>query len=257
MARAKNLWRPLKDWHSDEWVSFKKAWQRAEKVILSDLLWLMQRDLRQEFVDGRLILAVRFFAPNGTETRIILEPACWHWLKIDSASSITGWEAISGWEAGAHKEETWDFRVRRRELDKLYPEADTAGPPGPPGPTGAQGPAGAVGPTGPQGLQRNPGTRGADGTVGATGPVGPTGPTGPGLADAPSSERGTPGPQARGDWPDHVTREVIMQLRKGEKFPSAPAMRKWCKDRLGVELSSRQMQRHLRDLKTPKVFSPR
>jgi hypothetical protein len=67
MARAKNLWRPLKVWHSDEWVSFKNVWQRAKKVIWSDL-WLMQRDLRQEFLDGRLIMAVRFFAPTGTET---------------------------------------------------------------------------------------------------------------------------------------------------------------------------------------------
>jgi hypothetical protein len=83
MAQAKNLWRPLKVWHSDEWVPFKKAWQRAKKAIWSDLT-LMQRDLRQEFVDGRLIMAVRFFARDGTETMsIILEPACWQWLKIN------------------------------------------------------------------------------------------------------------------------------------------------------------------------------
>ena len=151
MARAKKLWRPLKVWHPHEWVSFKNVWQRAKKVIWSDL-WLMQRDLRQEFVDGRLIMAVRFFAPNGTETMaIILEPACWQWLKINDASSITGWEAIPGWEADAHKEETWDFRVRRRELDELYPDADTTGPAGPPGATGPQGPAGLIGATGPQG----------------------------------------------------------------------------------------------------------
>ena len=151
MARAKKLWRPLKVWHPDEWVSFKNVWQRAKKVIWSDL-WLMQRDLRQEFLDGRLIMAVRFFAPNGTETiRIILEPACWQWLKINSASSITGWETIPGWAADAHKEETWDFRVRRRELDELYPDADTTGPAGPPGATGPQGPAGLIGATGPQG----------------------------------------------------------------------------------------------------------
>jgi hypothetical protein len=72
MPQAKKLWRPLKVWHSDEWVPFEKAWQRVKKVIWSDL-WLMQRDLRQEFLGGRLIMAVRFFAPNGTETmRIIL-----------------------------------------------------------------------------------------------------------------------------------------------------------------------------------------
>src|SRR5215467_1437287 len=146
MAQAKKLWRSLKSWHPYEWVPFKKAWQRAEKVIGSDLR-LMRRDLRQEFVDGRLIMAVRFFARDGTETmRIILEPACWKWLKINDASSITGWEAIPAWEADAHKEEEWwDFRVRRSELDKLYPDADTTGPPGPPGATGSQGPAGLVG----------------------------------------------------------------------------------------------------------------
>src|SRR6516162_493429 len=175
MAQTKKLWRPLKGWHPSEWVAFKNVWQRAEKVIGSDL-WLMQRDLRQEFVDGRLIMAVRFFAPNGTETMaIILEPACWQWLRINDASSITGWEAIPGWEADAHKDETLDFRVRRRELDELYPDADTTGPAGPPGPTGSHGPAGPVGPTGPQGLQVNLGTPGADGAVGPTGPMGPTG----------------------------------------------------------------------------------
>src|SRR5215831_15971309 len=254
MARAKKPWRLLKGWHPSEWVAFKNVWQRAEKVIGSDL-WVMQRDLRQEFVDGRLIMAVRFFAPDGTETmRIILEPACWQWLNINDASSITGWEAIPGWEADAHKEEEWDFRVRRRELDNLYPDADTAGPPGPPGATGSQGPPGLVGPTGPQGLQGNPGTPGADGAVGATGPTGPAGGMGPGFADAPSDGRGTPGPQAKGDWPEHVMLEVIRRLHHHEKFPTAPTMRRWCKDRLGVELSLRQMQRHLRYLRTPKKF---
>jgi hypothetical protein len=253
MARAKKPWRLLKGWHPSEWVVFENVWQRAEKVIGSDL-WLMQRDLRQEFADGRLIMAVRFFARDGTETmRIILDRAAWQWLKINSASSITGWEAIPGWKADAHKKETWDFRVRRRELDKLYPDADTTGLAGPSGSMG-QGPTGPVGPTGPQG-QGNRGTPGADGAVGATGatgPVGPTGPAGtigPGFADAASDGR-KPGPPPRGDWKEHVMREVIRRLRRHEKFPSAPTMRQWCKDRLGVELSLRQMQRHLRDLRT-------
>ena len=95
MARAKKLWRPLKVWHPPEWVPLKKAWQRAEKVIGPDL-WLMRRDLRQDFVDGRLIMAVRFFAQDGTETmRIILERACWQWLKINDASSIMGWAILT------------------------------------------------------------------------------------------------------------------------------------------------------------------
>jgi hypothetical protein len=185
-------------------------------------------------------MAVRFFAPNGTETmRIILERACWQWLKINDASSITGWEAIPGWEADAHKEEMWDFRVRRRELDQLYPDADRKGPAGPPGPTG---------PTGQQGLQGNPG-------VGATGPTGPVGAMMPGFGDAPDDGRGTPGRQARGNWPEHVTREVIRRLRVGEKFPSAPMMLEWCDKTAGFQPDIRQMQRFLRDLKTPKKFS--
>ena len=95
MARAKKLWRPLKDWHPSEWLAFENVWQRAEKVIGPDL-WLMRRDLRQDFVDGRLIMAVRFFAQDGTETmRIILERACWQWLKINDASSIMGWAILT------------------------------------------------------------------------------------------------------------------------------------------------------------------
>jgi hypothetical protein len=253
MARAKNPWRPLKVWRPYEWVSFKKAWQRVEKVIWSNLR-LMRHDLRQEFVDGRLIMAVRFLARDGTQRIIILERAAWQWLKINSASSITGWEAIPGWKADAHKKETWDFRVRRRELDKLYPDADTTGLAGPSGSMG-QGPTGSVGPTGPQGLPGNPGTPGAHGAVGPTGPGGATGPAGePRSGDAPEDGRGRPGPQAREDWPQHVTRELIRRWRHHEKFPSAPTMQKWCKDKLGVKLSVRQMQRHLRDLCTPKIF---
>ena len=191
MARAKKPWRPLKGWHPSEWVAFKNVWQRAEKVIGSDL-WHMQRDLRQEFVDGRLIMAVRFFAPNGTETMaIILEPACWQWLRINDALSITGWETIPGWDADAHKEETWDFRVRRRESDKLYPDADRKGPAGPPGPTG---------PTGQQGLQGNPG-------AGATGPTGPVGATGSRFADTPRHGR-KPGKKIKRNWRLHAAVEL-------------------------------------------------
>jgi hypothetical protein len=233
-------------------------------------------------------MAVRFVAPDGTEAmRIILKPACWQWLKINDASSVTGWEAIPGWEADAHREEAWDFRVRRRELDKLYPDVETTGPAGPPGATGSQGPAGLVGPTGPQGpanligatgsqgpaglvgptgpqgLQGNLGTPGADGAVGPTGPAGATGPfgatgpagaTGPGFADAARAGR-KPGPQARGDWPEHLMRELIGRaLRAGYKLPKAPEMKEWCENTLGVELEIRQMQRFLLDLRTPKKF---
>src|SRR5262249_5753462 len=157
-------------------------------------------DLRQEFVDGRLIMAVRVFSPNGTETRIILEPACWQWLKINSASSITGGETIPGWDADAHKEGTWDFRVRRRELDELYPDANTTGPAGPPGATGSQGPAGPVGQTGP------------------TGPVGATGP-----AFAPSDRR-KPGQKIIKNWRVTAAVELDNFMKEQGTTPSGPEL---------------------------------
>jgi hypothetical protein len=67
--------------------------------------------------------------------------------------------------------------------------------------------------------------------------------------------RRKPGPQPEGDWPEHVTREVIRRLLAGEKFPSAPAMLQWCLNTLDLELDPRQMQRFLRDLRTQKKFS--
>src|SRR5262245_31470833 len=120
------LWRPLKDWKRHEWAPMKEVWQRAEKVIGSDLRD-MQHDLRQDFLERRLIMAVRLFAPDGTETQIKLEPECWQWLKIHYAHSIVGWEEIPGWkvewetEARERKWERSAFVVRRRELDKHYP----------------------------------------------------------------------------------------------------------------------------------------
>jgi len=125
------LWRPLKDWKRHEWAPMKEVWRRAEKVIGSDLRD-MQRDLRQDFLDGRLIMGMRLFALGGTETRIILERECWQWLKINYAWSITGWEEIPGWkteweaEARKRKWERSALVVRRRELDKHYPAAVTA-----------------------------------------------------------------------------------------------------------------------------------
>ena len=121
------LWRPLKDWKRHEWAPMKEVWQRAEKLIGSDLRD-MQHDLRQDFLDGRLIMGMRLFALDGTETRIILERECWQWLKINYAWSITGWEEIPGWkteweaEARKRKWERSALVVRRRELDKHYPD---------------------------------------------------------------------------------------------------------------------------------------
>jgi hypothetical protein len=228
MPQAKKLWRRLKVWHSDEWVPFKKAWQRVKKVIWFDL-GLMQRDLRQEFADGWLIMAVRFFARDGTETmRIILEPACWQWLKINSASSITGWEAIPGWDTDAHKEETWDFRVHRRELDKLYPDADTTGPAGPPGPTG---------PAGRQGLQGK----------GATGPTGPAGATGPGFADA-RSDRRKPGPKITGNWRLVAAHKMHTIREKELRTPTAKELCEHCAVTCGYAPDDSEMRDLMRFL---------
>jgi hypothetical protein len=115
-------WRLVKAWQPADWSPFKEAWQRVEAVIGSSL-WLIQRDLRQDFLDGRLIAAVRRISPDGTETRVILNPTFWQRLKVNYAWSITGWQAE------ARKGEIWVFVVRRRELDRLYPIA-TLGRPG-------------------------------------------------------------------------------------------------------------------------------
>ena len=115
-------WRLVKAWQPADWAPFKEAWQRVEAVIGSSL-WLIQRDLRQDFLDERLISAVRRISPDGTEKRVILNPTFWQRLKINYAWSITGWEAE------AREGERWVFVVRRRELDRLYPIA-TLGRPG-------------------------------------------------------------------------------------------------------------------------------
>lgn len=114
-------WRLVKAWHPVEWAPFKEAWQRVEAAIGSSL-WLIQRDLRQDFLDGRLIAAVRRISPDDTETRVILNPTFWQQLKIKYAWSITGWEAK------VPEGEKWVFVVRRRELDRLYPIAPLGRP---------------------------------------------------------------------------------------------------------------------------------
>jgi hypothetical protein len=212
---AKKLWRPLKAWHPHEWAPFKEAWQRVE-VSVGGALWLTQRDLRQAFLDGQLIAAVRRIRPNGKETRNILEPAFWRRLKINYAWSITGWEAIPRWEAEARKGERLALVVRRRELDKHYPDAVNATTP----------------------IERQPDDEQP--------------PTSEHRADAPSRDgerpRRRPGRQPKHDWPKHVTHEVIRRLRAGEKEPTAPEMLQFCEDKWGWQPDIRQMQMLLRDL---------
>jgi hypothetical protein len=114
-------WRLLRAWHPHEWAPFKEAWQRAEAVLGSSL-WLIQNDLRRDFLEKQLIAAVRRIALDGTETRIILKPEYWQQLKINYAWSITGWEAE------AREGEQWIFVVRCRELYKRYPIATLGRP---------------------------------------------------------------------------------------------------------------------------------
>ena len=124
MARPKKLWRPLRAWHPLEWVSMKEAWQRVEAAVKS---WsLTKRDLRLDLIGRRLVAAVRRIAKDGTETRIILEPAYCRRLELPYA-----W-LVRGWEAEAQEGEAWHFFVRRHELDRFYPAvaaADAAPPP--------------------------------------------------------------------------------------------------------------------------------
>jgi hypothetical protein len=122
-VKKPKLWRLVKAWHPHEWAPFKEAWQRAEAVIGSSL-WLIQHDLRQDFLKKWLIAAMRRIASDGTETLIILKPEYWQQLKINYAWSITGWKT------DAREGEHWVFVVRRRELDRRYPIA-TLGRPAP------------------------------------------------------------------------------------------------------------------------------
>ena len=106
----------------------------------------------------------------------------------------------------------WDFRVRGRELDKLYPDTDTTGPAGPPGATGSQGPAGPVGPTGPQGPAAS---------VGATGPTGPVGATGPAFAP---SDRRKPGRKIIKNWRLTAAVELDNFIKEKGSTPSGPEL---------------------------------
>src|SRR5262245_60203945 len=213
MARAKKLWRPLKDWKRHEWAPMEEVWQRAEKVIGSDLRD-MRRDLRQDFLDRRLIMGMRLFALDGTETRIILERECWQWLKINYAWSITGWEEIPGWktewEAEARKRK-WEHSalvVRRRELDKHYPAATAATP-----------------------IEHR-----ADDSQ-------PSQPSDPPANDQPTRRK--PGPKPRKDWPKHVNREIVRALRAGKSIPTAADLAQSCEDNLGYQPDISAVQKHV------------
>src|SRR5215470_11653814 len=79
MARAKKLWREVKALPPHEWVSFEGAFDR----MLKHVAWeLVERDLRQDILDRRLIAAARDSASDGTETRMILDPIFFEPLTI-------------------------------------------------------------------------------------------------------------------------------------------------------------------------------
>lgn len=71
----------------------------------------------------------------------------------------------------------------------------------------------------------------------------------PPSAEPAASERVKPGPDARHNWTDAVTVEVIRRLMAGEKFPKAPAMLEFCRSKWDWEPDPRQMQRLLKRLR--------
>src|SRR5262245_4942080 len=121
MARAKKrgaekLWREVKALPLSEWVSFEEAFNR----MLVHVAWeLVERDLRQDILDRRLIAAMRNIALDGTETRMILNPIFFKPLKIwrISPKERVCWDGIHP----AAPPGSWYFFIRRRELDKHYP----------------------------------------------------------------------------------------------------------------------------------------
>jgi hypothetical protein len=149
-----------------EWASLDDAFER---VKLCGSTELAGHDLKQDFLTGRLQAAARCFAPDGTETCFIFEPAWWRPLKIScppiSILGATGRCRVEGVAEGWDlKQGKWYWLVRRVELDKLYPnDLDKFH------------------------LVAAPSEQ----------------------ADNPTPSHRPPGPRPEKDWPAHVTRELI------------------------------------------------
>ena len=94
----------------------KGAWLRVY-AALSENTRLTQRDLKAHLFAKRkrLVGAARIIAPDGSERWIIFKPAFWGPVELPYA-----W-LVSGYEKHASEGEEWEFFVRRRELDRLYP----------------------------------------------------------------------------------------------------------------------------------------
>jgi hypothetical protein len=107
-------WQPLKSWRPHEWAPMREAWRRVDDAG-GGFLSLTQHNLLQDFRQGRLTMAVRRFAADGTETCFTLKRTAWKSLKVKYAWAIEGIDVLEG--------EDWYYFVRRRELDRYYPAA--------------------------------------------------------------------------------------------------------------------------------------
>ena len=120
---AEKLWREVKALPLHEWASFEEAFDR----MLMHVAWeLVERDLRQDILDRRLIAAARNIAPDETETRMILNPIFFKPLKIWRNSPKDRVFVEGTFPPGSGY---WYFFVRRRELDKHYPATQSSGRP--------------------------------------------------------------------------------------------------------------------------------
>lgn len=111
-----------------EWAPLGEAFDRVK--VSAGSTELAGRQLRQDLLDGKLQGAVRYIAPDATETWLTLEPEWWQPAKISwndfPSLGRDGGLLLEGW-----KVDGWDLRfgkifwfVRRVELHELYPVAD-------------------------------------------------------------------------------------------------------------------------------------
>jgi hypothetical protein len=113
-------WQPLKTWRPREWALMREVWHRLSEAGRS--MSYIQHDLRQDFLNGDLIFAVRRLDVSDPERpRLIgvfsLKPAAWEPFRIGYAYLIEGLAEPVG--------EKWEYLVRRREFDQRYPAAAT------------------------------------------------------------------------------------------------------------------------------------
>jgi hypothetical protein len=189
-----------------EWASLDDAFERAKLYGSAELAG---HDLKQDFLTRQLQGAVRYIAPDGTETCFIFEPAWWRPLKISCPPiriiGSTGRSCVDGVAEGWDlKQGKWHWLVRRVELDKVYPGAEF----------NKSYPVAA-----PSEQAENPTTR------------------------------RKPGRPPKHDWDMVVARELIRMALAGEKMPpTAPKMLQFCENKWRWQPDIRQMQRLLSKL---------